>query len=650
MYNNTISDEGVEFIADGLKFNSTLEKLHLSSNFISDRGIEKLFEAIESNSGIKDIDLASNNISCIGAKIIAKSLERNKTIESINIGANNIKDDGALAIAKALKNNDTLREIYIHNNPISYSFAEEIIKTLETNTTLTCIAFNGSQISQHLQSQINSLIQRNQRIAAEQKDEKLKKDAQTTSELIQSSTTGNQTILAQDLLAIQTQIQQQQQSINSVNQQISALQNPQSPHSSGSNSQATLIDEKYKITEQDLAERNYIAQNPKLKIYCETLQQNLNQAFLVSSIIGSGKVALNDGKISSVLKSLEGLSSGIPIGAAIFSAVSNAFGKLAKVRRAGRYSNFEELVASGDAVEKAAFCERLARLITIANEHNINDISNLGKTSLINELNGFFREQVSKIDNSFARGLFEETKSPEEMLAHKSSKTAIEFVLSGELSQEVERLNNIPAKQSSATTLVEIKEQEKNRIIDLVVEKTTGLQPKRLQLPTTQISQKKSVTPPPAPISEIPQDLDFEEMKRMMQDFRSMKRELESLKQENQSLKKEVSALKDTSSNDPEIDLNISSGNQMLAQKKSVTQSAKSKKETTGNDLERENLSKRVAHLESAIPEISQQAALNSEYIQSIQNEQQRPSSITKTKESKPLQTTTQNKDCCVIS
>ena len=76
LYDNKIEDEGLKFLAELLKTNSTLTSIDLRINYIGDEGVEFLAEALKENNTLTSIDLASNNIGAEGVEFLAKALKK----------------------------------------------------------------------------------------------------------------------------------------------------------------------------------------------------------------------------------------------------------------------------------------------------------------------------------------------------------------------------------------------------------------------------------------------------------------------------------------------------------------------------------------------------------------------------------------------
>ena len=94
-----IGDDGAEIVADSLKHNETVRKVHLDSCNIGPRGV----------------------------KAIADALKHNQTVELLNLCANPIGNEGAEALIDALSYNVLMKGLIVS----SWSIAPKICATIE---------------------------------------------------------------------------------------------------------------------------------------------------------------------------------------------------------------------------------------------------------------------------------------------------------------------------------------------------------------------------------------------------------------------------------------------------------------------------------------------------------------------------------------
>lgn len=90
---NDISDNGVRALAEMLKTNSILKELLLSHNSIGNSGIVNLGQMIAVNSHLRFINLYKNNISDSGAQKFLEGLKYNTTFDKIILNVNYLSDE-----------------------------------------------------------------------------------------------------------------------------------------------------------------------------------------------------------------------------------------------------------------------------------------------------------------------------------------------------------------------------------------------------------------------------------------------------------------------------------------------------------------------------------------------------------------------------
>ncbi len=86
-----LHDNHMNFIADGLRFNKSIEKLNFADQHdIGDKGLLILLEALTANSEskLRQLNLFCTNITEVGAKALIEFLKNNKSLESINVSYN----------------------------------------------------------------------------------------------------------------------------------------------------------------------------------------------------------------------------------------------------------------------------------------------------------------------------------------------------------------------------------------------------------------------------------------------------------------------------------------------------------------------------------------------------------------------------------
>jgi hypothetical protein len=110
---NSIGDEGVVALADGLRSNDSLRALNLGYCGISDEGAIALASLLSHGSHLETLDLRENQIGEAGMKALANALKRNQSLQ-VFLAQSNAGLEGAGiedAFIKALQNNVTLHTL-----------------------------------------------------------------------------------------------------------------------------------------------------------------------------------------------------------------------------------------------------------------------------------------------------------------------------------------------------------------------------------------------------------------------------------------------------------------------------------------------------------------------------------------------------------
>jgi len=117
-----------------LHTNSTLRELNLDGNCLHDEGVEYIAESLKFNQHrcvLKKLHLGWNGIGDNGTMALAKALEGNRTIKMLGLGENDITNKGARALLSALAVNTSIKEINgLYHNRIDRKFIIVAIKRL----------------------------------------------------------------------------------------------------------------------------------------------------------------------------------------------------------------------------------------------------------------------------------------------------------------------------------------------------------------------------------------------------------------------------------------------------------------------------------------------------------------------------------------
>eukprot|EP00316_Scyphosphaera_apsteinii_P020707 CAMPEP_0119306678 /NCGR_PEP_ID=MMETSP1333-20130426/7369_1 /TAXON_ID=418940 /ORGANISM="Scyphosphaera apsteinii, Strain RCC1455" /LENGTH=350 /DNA_ID=CAMNT_0007310037 /DNA_START=195 /DNA_END=1248 /DNA_ORIENTATION=+ len=79
-------------------------------------GVSWLADAMRANTTLLNVGLDHNDLRAEGARAIADALEANCTLSSLNLRLNDIDDDGGVALADSLANNTSLKHLNLRDN------------------------------------------------------------------------------------------------------------------------------------------------------------------------------------------------------------------------------------------------------------------------------------------------------------------------------------------------------------------------------------------------------------------------------------------------------------------------------------------------------------------------------------------------------
>uniref|UniRef100_A0A8C5Z4W1 Leucine rich repeat containing 34 n=1 Tax=Marmota marmota marmota TaxID=9994 RepID=A0A8C5Z4W1_MARMA len=110
-----IKNCGMQKLCDALYVNRSL--LDISCNKITRDGMEYLADVLKSNTTLEVLDLSFNRIENAGANCLSETLTlHNRSLKVLSVVSNNIEGEGLVALSQSVKTNPTLSNIYIWGN------------------------------------------------------------------------------------------------------------------------------------------------------------------------------------------------------------------------------------------------------------------------------------------------------------------------------------------------------------------------------------------------------------------------------------------------------------------------------------------------------------------------------------------------------
>ena len=133
---NELPSKAVELIINGLRHNTTLEVLYMSSSSFSFQNIDSLASVLKINHTLVYLYLNHCNIGSNGAFSLASVLHNNNTLQRLDLPGNLIGVEGTTVLAKMLLKNKTMKVLDLQDNPIGEEGTTKLIDSLTHNTTV----------------------------------------------------------------------------------------------------------------------------------------------------------------------------------------------------------------------------------------------------------------------------------------------------------------------------------------------------------------------------------------------------------------------------------------------------------------------------------------------------------------------------------
>ena len=129
---------GIKQVSDSLFNNKTLEQLWLwNVTDITDEDITHLSTILSSNTTLKELQLYNCNITDNGVQYICEGLTKNQTLTMLDIGGNRqITSVSTSTIADLIQTTTSLTELRLNNTSLNNDDIKTICTSLNKNTTI----------------------------------------------------------------------------------------------------------------------------------------------------------------------------------------------------------------------------------------------------------------------------------------------------------------------------------------------------------------------------------------------------------------------------------------------------------------------------------------------------------------------------------
>ncbi|KAM9422585.1 LOW QUALITY PROTEIN: nucleotide-binding oligomerization domain-containing protein 2 [Salvelinus alpinus] len=159
LFNNKLTDACTCF-AHLLKIKQNFLSLKLGNNNITAAGAGQLAEGLRFNRSLQFLGLWGNKIGDKGAEAIANALKDSQTLVWLSLVDYGVGSAGACALAPLIKNS-TLEELWLTKNCITRTGVECLILALESNTSVKAVWLRGNELSPE---EVEEMTQREPRL------------------------------------------------------------------------------------------------------------------------------------------------------------------------------------------------------------------------------------------------------------------------------------------------------------------------------------------------------------------------------------------------------------------------------------------------------------------------------------------------------
>jgi len=145
---NLIGDEGAQFLADGLKGNTSLKRLIIARSGIGANGVQALGPLVAQSPTLDDLVLSGNNCDAAGVEgAFCDGLQKNTSLKSLYLAACRLGDQGVKALCDGpLKQHASLQHVSLSYNRLNASVVASINGALATNKVLQYLDLSGNSL------------------------------------------------------------------------------------------------------------------------------------------------------------------------------------------------------------------------------------------------------------------------------------------------------------------------------------------------------------------------------------------------------------------------------------------------------------------------------------------------------------------------
>lgn len=153
----------VDYLAEGLKSNSSLTELSLENNVINYKRCQYLCEVLFHNTTLLSLNLKCNYLNQMCSKAIGELLKANSTLKVLNLD-NNTLTYGMDYIIEGLKENQVLRHVslsHCHLGALGAKHGQNLVEMMNVNYNLISIPLLSNKFTPAIKKAIEELVGRN---------------------------------------------------------------------------------------------------------------------------------------------------------------------------------------------------------------------------------------------------------------------------------------------------------------------------------------------------------------------------------------------------------------------------------------------------------------------------------------------------------
>lgn len=158
----SLDDEDVMALANGLAKNTRVKVLELAGNAISALGMARLSAMFLQNDSLVALNLSETGLKDEGATQWETILSANRRLTGLSLGKNGMSDKGIASLCRGLIKNQRLFALDLSNNALSAQGVAHLNHALQDNRTLTELDLQANPMTTASAQVLETLVNHNQ--------------------------------------------------------------------------------------------------------------------------------------------------------------------------------------------------------------------------------------------------------------------------------------------------------------------------------------------------------------------------------------------------------------------------------------------------------------------------------------------------------